>query len=140
MKNETHHDIVIVDSDERYRMFMCRGIEAAGYRAGSASDATSACALIALDRPSLAVIDMNISGKSAIWLASRLTSLNPRLQIVFTARSPEKLELIEQSSLPFLSLLRKPLDHSDILPILQAVILKRSPDQVHETVFDRMSA
>ncbi len=140
MKNEAHHDIVIVDSDERHRMLMCRGIEAAGYRAGGAGDVPSACALIALDRPRLAVIDTNISGKGAVWLASRFTSLDPRLQIVFTARSLEELKLIEQSSLPFLSLLRKPLDHSDVLPILQAVILKRAPDPVHETVFDRMSA
>ena len=140
MKNEAHHDIVIVDSDDRYRMVMCRGIQAAGYRAEGAKDAPSACALIPLDRPGLAVIDMNISGKDAVWLASRFTSLNPRLQIVFTARSPEELELIEQSSLPFLSLLLKPLDHSDILPILQAVTFKRPPDPVQETMLNRMSA
>ena len=125
MRNGAHFDIVIVDNDERYRMRMCRGIEAAGYLAGGAEDALSAWSLMPLDRPALAVIDMDISGKDALWLASRFTSLNPRLQVVFTAREPAELKPVKQSSLPSLSLLLKPLDHSDILPILQTMSLKR---------------
>lgn len=125
MKTEAPLDIVIVDNDERYRTTMCRGIEAAGYLAGGAKDAFSACSLIPLDRPGLAVIDTDISGKDALWLASRFTSLNPHLQIVFTAGDPDRLTLIKQSSLPWLGLLLKPLDHTDILPILQTVAFKR---------------
>lgn len=125
MRNEANLDIVIVDNDDRYRMQMCRGIEAAGYLAGGAKDALSACSLMPLDRPALAVIDMEISGKDALWLASRFTSLNSRLQIVFTAREPARLKPARQSSLPSLSLLVKPLGHMDILSILQTVAIKR---------------
>lgn len=106
-------------------MTMCRGIEAAGYLAGGAKDALSACSLIPLDRPGLAVIDTDISGKDALWLASRFTSLNAHLQVVFTAGDHSRLNLIKQSSLPSLGLLLKPLDHTDILAILQAVAFKR---------------
>ena len=127
-RTEEHLDVVIVDDDERYRMTMCRGIEAAGYLAGGAKDALTACSLIPLDRPGLAVIDTDIAGKDALWLASRFTSLNPHLQVVFTAGDPDSLKLIKQSSLPSLGLLLKPLDHTDILAILQTVAFKRPCD------------
>ncbi len=130
MRNEPLFDVVIVDEDEQYLRRICRDIGALGYLAEGVKDASSACSIISFHKPSLAVIDMEISGKGALWLASCLTSLNPRQQIVFTASQPEKLNLATRSSLPSLSRLLKPLDHTNFLPILEALTQGR-PRHTH---------
>ena len=134
MGQKTHLDVIIVDEDELHLRQLCRTISTAGYRVHGARDALAVCPLVAFQQPCLAVIDLDISldvsGKDALWLAHRFTSVNPCLQVLFTAWEPEKLARAKQSSVPSLGLLLKPLDHSDILPIVTAVTM-RQPHGVH---------
>lgn len=116
--------ILLVDDDRLVLATISQGLSVKGYKVVTAESAEDAeVALASGERPNLAIVDVNMPGKSGFELAERLRSLDHVPFIFLSAYSDP--DFVEQaSSLGALSYLIKPTDPLKIAPVVEAALAR----------------
>jgi DNA-binding response OmpR family regulator len=119
--------VLIVEDEERIAEFLAKGIEAAGYAAGSVSTGAEALAAVGGDRPDLVVLDLGLPDMDGSDVLVRLRDVDPPCPtIVLTARGelPDRLRALDLGADDYLP---KPFAFDELLARMRAV-LRRSTD------------
>ena len=116
--------ILLVDDDRLVLATISQGLSAKGYKVVTAESAEDAEVILASgERPDLAIIDVNMPGKSGFELAERLRSLDYVPFIFLSAYSDQ--DYVEQASgLGALSYLIKPTDPLKVAPVVEAALAR----------------
>ena len=118
---KTQRHILVVDDDRLVLAALSRGLRDAGYRVSAAADGESALKIVDEDAPDLALLDMRMPGMSGIELARQLRERVPFLFLSAYGDTDTVREAAEQGALGYLV---KPLDIGQILPSLQAALMR----------------
>jgi CheY-like chemotaxis protein len=112
--------VLVVEDEPISRKALAALLSDSGYRplaAGSAEEALTL--LIEGNRPSLALVDLDLPGMSGLELIHWLRRLSPQVvPILVTATSPERIHLLRHENQGILYL-RKPIDFGHLLMVLQ---------------------
>jgi len=114
--------ILLVDDDRLVLSTLSRGLSSAGYRTVTAESADDAEAILAGGgRPDLAILDVNMPGRSGLELAERLHSFDHIPFMLLTAYSDH--EIAERAAAcGALGYLVKPVDMPQLLPAIKTTL------------------
>jgi AmiR/NasT family two-component response regulator len=116
--------LLLVDDDRLVLLTLARGLSDQGYRIITAESAEDAeVLLIGGERPDLAVLDVNLPGKSGLDLARRLQMLD-QIPFVFLSAYSDQEFIETATSLGALSYLLKPIDPSQLAPVIRAALVR----------------
>jgi DNA-binding NtrC family response regulator len=74
--------LLIVDDDEQLRQTLVRRFQRQGYKVRAAASGEDALALVAKDRPDVALLDLNLPGLSGLDLLACLRDGQPELEVL----------------------------------------------------------
>ncbi len=107
--------ILIVDDNDNFREILARGLARRGYKVFAAAGYEEAMEMIGRHRPSLAVIDLKMPGRSGLELIREGLRLAPELRIVVLSGYGSIATATEAIRLGAVSYLGKPADINEIL-------------------------
>ena len=107
--------IMIVDDDDFLRDRLARAFSKRGYATFSASCFDEAVAIVAEQKPDLAVVDLKMPGKNGLLLVKEALGLDPNLRIVVLTGYGSIATATEAIRLGAQAYLAKPADTNDIL-------------------------
>lgn len=113
--------IMIVDDDRLVLAALSRGLKDAGYRVSSVANGDDASAIADRDPPDLALLDMRMPGMNGIELGRRLRERVPFLYLSAYGDEDTVRDGVAQGALGYLV---KPLDITQILPAVQAALVR----------------
>src|SRR3989338_11581859 len=116
--------ILLVDDDRLVLSTLSSGLSRAGYSVNTAESADDAEAFLASgERPDLAILDVNMPGRSGLELAERLHSFDHIPFMLLTAYSDR--EIVDRASAcGALGYLVKPVDTPQLLPAIKAALAR----------------
>lgn len=113
--------IMIVDDDRLVLAALSRGLKDAGYRVSAAANGEDAYTIAMRDPPDLALLDMRMPGMNGIELGRRLRERVPFLYLSAYGDEDTVRDGVAQGALGYLV---KPLDIAQILPAVQAALVR----------------
>ena len=118
------HKILLVDDDRLVLSTLSRGLTGAGYSVNTAESVNDAEAFLASgERPNLAILDVNMPGRSGLELAERLRSFDHIPFLLLTAYSDK--EIVDRATAcGALGYLVKPVDTPQLLPAIKAALAR----------------
>jgi len=119
-----HRRLLVVDDDRLVLTVISTGLANVGFEVATAETAEDAEAWLAGGtRPDLAILDIHMPGKSGLFLADRLRSLDQIPFMMFSAYSDPAM--VEQASqCGALGFLVKPLDTVQMVPAIEAALAR----------------
>lgn len=120
-RKDTQRHVLVVDDDRLVLAALARGLRDADYRVGSAANGEDALSIVERDPPDLALLDMRMPGMNGISLGRRLRERVPFLYLSAYGDEQTVRDAAEQGALGYLV---KPLDIAQILPSLQAALVR----------------
>lgn len=122
--NNTKHSLLLVDDDRVVLAILALGLSKAGYAVSTSESVDETEAMLAGgDRPDLAILDINMPGRSGLDLAERLHSFDHIPFMLLTAYSDQ--EIIEQAAASgALGYLVKPVDMRQLIPAIEAALAR----------------
>jgi len=116
--------ILLVDDDRLVLSTLSRGLTGAGYSLSTAESADDAEAILASgERPDLAILDVNMPGRSGLELAERLRSFDHIPFMLLTAYSDQEI-VDKATAMGALGYLVKPVDTPQLLPAIKAALAR----------------
>lgn len=115
--------ILIVDDDRLVLATLSRGLRDAGYRVSEASESAAALALVAREKPDLALLDVRMPDMSGVKLAERLAAEHA-LPFMFLSAYGDPDIIQRATELGALGYLVKPLDVPQIIPSIEAALAR----------------
>ena len=116
--------ILLVDDDRLVLSTLSRGLTGAGYSLSTAESADDAEAILASgERPDLAILDVNMPGRSGLELAERLRSFDHIPFMLLTAYSDQEI-VDKATAIGALGYLVKPVDTPQLLPAIKAALAR----------------
>ena len=115
--------ILVVDDDRLVLATVCHGLAQAGYEVIDADNGDDAILLAREHRPSLALLDIRMEGKSGFDVAATLRDAY-RIPFVFLSAFSDEATLAEVQRLGALAYLVKPLDVGQIVPAVEAAFAR----------------
>jgi DNA-binding NarL/FixJ family response regulator len=126
-QSESSIQVLLVDDYEPFRRFVCSMLN--GIRelqvVGEAADGVEAVNKAGELRPDLALLDVGLPGLNGIEVARRIRKLVPECQIVFLSLESSTDVIAEALELGALSYILKERIGSELLPVVEAVILDK---------------
>ncbi|MDO9048364.1 MAG: response regulator [Methylobacter sp.] len=122
--NTNKHSLLLVDDDRVVLAVLALGLSKAGYTVSTAESVDETEALLAGgERPDLAILDVNMPGRSGLELAERLHSFDHIPFMLLTAYSDQ--EIVEQAAAcGALGYLVKPVDTRQLVPAIEAALAR----------------
>lgn len=122
--NINKHSLLLVDDDRVVLAILALGLSRAGYTVNTAESVDEAEALLASgERPHLAILDVNMPGRSGLELAERLCSFDRIPFMLLTAYSDH--DIVEQAAAcGALGYLVKPVDTRQLVPTIEAALAR----------------
>lgn len=117
--------LLVVDDEPELRGLLAEYFGRHGFQVRVAEDATQARELIALARPDLAVLDINMPGENGLSLARWLRAAHPLVAIVMLTTASESVDRIVGLELGADDYVSKPYELRELLARVRAV-LRRS--------------
>jgi len=116
--------ILLVDDDRLVLSTLSSGLSRAGYSVNTAESVNDAEAFLASgERPDLAILDVNMPGRSGLELAERLHSFDHIPFMLLTAYSDR--EIVDRATVcGALGYLVKPVDTPQLLPAIKAAFAR----------------
>lgn len=108
-------NILLVDDEDFFRERLNRAFVSRGYTTSTASCYDEAMAIIRKERPSMAVVDLKMPGKSGLLLVKDALSIAPELKIVVLTGYGSIATATDAIRLGAVSYLAKPADIDEIL-------------------------
>ena len=115
--------ILIVDDDRLVLATLGHGLRDAGYRVSEASDGATALAMVAREKPDLALLDVRMPDISGVKLAERLAAEHG-LPFMFLSAYGDPDIIQRATELGALGYLVKPLDVPQIIPSIEAALAR----------------
>lgn len=115
--------ILIVDDDRLVLATLGHGLRDAGYRVSEASDGATALAMVAREKPDLALLDVRMPDISGVKLAERLAAEHS-LPFMFLSAYGDPDIIQRATELGALGYLVKPLDVPQIIPSIEAALAR----------------
>jgi response regulator NasT len=115
--------ILIVDDDRLVLATLGRGLRDAGYRVSEASDSAAALALVAREKPDLALLDVRMPDMPGVKLAERLAAEHG-VPFMFLSAYGDPDIIQRATELGALGYLVKPLDVPQIIPSIEAALAR----------------
>ncbi len=109
--------MMIVDDDAVFRERLMRAIAHRGFEVHGASNATEAMETARKVRPTRAVLDMRMPGKTGLELVTDLVQFDPDLQIVMLTGYGSIPTAVEAVRLGAIEYLTKPVDADQLLAV-----------------------
>ncbi|MGZ4992926.1 MAG: ANTAR domain-containing response regulator [Methylobacter sp.] len=124
MNSNNKHSLLLVDDERLVLATIAQGLSRAGYIINTAESVDEAEALLAGgERPDLAILDVNMPGRSGLELAERLCSFDRIPFMLLTAYSDQ--QIVEQAAAcGALSYLVKPVDTRQLVPAIEAALAR----------------
>ncbi len=124
MNSSNKHSLLLVDDERLVLATIAQGLSRAGYTINTAESVDEAEALLAGgERPDLAILDVNMPGRSGLELAERLCSFDRIPFMLLTAYSDQ--QIVEQAAAcGALSYLVKPVDTRQLVPAIEAALAR----------------
>ena len=107
--------ILVVDDDAVLRAQLARALRGRGYEVQTAASHAEATALAQADTPELALVDLNMPGKSGLELVRDLRALDPTTKIVVLTGYGSIATAVDAIQLGATHYLAKPADVDEIL-------------------------
>jgi len=82
------HTVLIVDDEPGVLDVWSRILLDEGYRVAQACDAFDAVGMLASNRPTVAICDLNLPGPSGVWLAKMIRQHCPKTAVVLASGDP----------------------------------------------------
>ncbi|MGZ5006321.1 MAG: ANTAR domain-containing response regulator [Methylobacter sp.] len=122
--NNNSQYLLLVDDERLVLATLAQGLARAGYVINTAESVDEAEALLASgERPDLAILDVNMPGRSGLELAERLSSFDRIPFMLLTAYSDQ--QIVEQAAAcGALSYLVKPVDTRQLVPAIEAALAR----------------
>jgi two-component system, response regulator PdtaR len=122
--NNNRPYLLLVDDERLVLATIAQGLSRAGYTVNTAESVDEAEALLASgERPDLAILDVNMPGRSGLELAERLCSFDQIPFMLLTAYSDQ--QIVEQAAAcGALSYLVKPVDTRQLVPAIEAALAR----------------
>ena len=116
--------LLLVDDDRLVLAMISKSLKKAGYNTITAESVDEAEAILTSgEKPALAILDVNMPGRSGLVFAERLASLDHIPFILLTAYSEE--QIVQQAAeLGALGYLVKPVDTPQLLPAIRAALAR----------------
>ncbi len=116
--------LLLVDDDRLVLAMISKSLKKAGYATMTAESVDEAEAMLASgEKPALAILDVNMPGRSGLEFAERLASFDHIPFILLTAYSEE--QIVQQAAeLGALGYLVKPVDTPQLLPAIRAALAR----------------
>ncbi|MDO8812682.1 MAG: response regulator [Gallionella sp.] len=125
--------ILLVDDDRLVLSTLSRGLTGAGYSVSTAESADDAEAILASgERPDLAILDVNMPGRSGLKLAERLRSFDHIPFMLLTAYSDQEI-VDKATAIGALGYLVKPVDTPQLLPTIKTAMVRAEEIQSLQT-------
>ena len=107
--------MLVVDDDEPFRSRLIRAFQDRGFETIGAANYEQAVAIIEVETPELALIDLRLPGKSGLELVKVLKALDPATSIVVLTGYGSIATAVESVKLGAASYLTKPVDADQIV-------------------------
>ena len=107
--------ILVVDDDAVLRAQLARALRGRGYEVRAAASHDEAMSLATADAPELALVDLNMPGKSGLELVRDLRALDPTTRVVVLTGYGSIATAIDAIQLGATHYLAKPADVDEIL-------------------------
>ena len=114
--------VLLVDDEPDLRTLLGEYFGRHGFAVRSAADAAAARELLARERPSVAVLDVNMPGENGLSLARWLREAHPAVAIVMLTTAGESVDRIVGLELGADDYLAKPFDLRELLARVRAVL------------------
>lgn len=122
--NTNKHSLLLVDDERLVLATLAQGLSRAGYAVSTAESVDEAEALLASgERPDLAILDVNMPGRSGLELAERLGSFDHIPFMLLTAYS-DQLIVEQAAAYGALGYLVKPVDTRQLVPAIEAALAR----------------
>jgi two-component system response regulator RegA len=115
MQDKPGNRMLLVDDDATFRGRLVKALSARGYEVYDAGDAASAIRVASDRRPTRAVVDLKMPGKSGLDLIGDLHALDPAMQIVVLTGYGSIATAVEAVRRGAMDYLQKPVDAEQIL-------------------------
>ena len=115
--------ILIVDDDRLVLATLGHGLRDAGYRVSEASEGAAALAMVAREKPDLALLDVRMPDISGVKLAERLKAEHS-VPFMFLSAYGDPDIIQRATELGALGYLVKPLDVPQIIPSIEAALAR----------------
>jgi two-component system phosphate regulon response regulator OmpR len=120
--------LLVVDDEEELRAVLGEYFERQGFAVRAAADAAQARALVAAQRPHLALLDINMPGEDGLSLARWLREHHPGVSLVMLATAGDTVDRIVGLELGADDYLPKPFDLRELLARVRAVLRRAGRD------------
>lgn len=124
VSNPVTHSILLVDDDRLVLAILAQGLSSAGYEVLAAESADAAESLLMSGtQPALAILDVNMPGKSGLELAASLSAVYHVPFLLLTAYNDQAI--VEQAAASgALGYLVKPIDVPELIPAIEAALAR----------------
>lgn len=116
------HTVLVVDDEPELRTLLSEYFVRHGLAVQCAEDAAAARALLARERPSLAILDVNMPGENGLSLARWLREAHPGVGIVILTTAGESVDRIVGLELGADDYVPKPFELRELLARVRAVL------------------
>ncbi len=114
--------LLVVDDEPELRGLLAEYFGRHGFTVRMAADASAARALVAQQRPELAILDINMPGENGLSLARWLREAHPGVSIVMLTTAGESIDRIVGLELGADDYLGKPFELRELLARVRAVL------------------
>ena len=118
----TPKSLLVVDDEPELRGLLAEYFGRHGFAVSTAADAAQARELIAVTRPDLAVLDLNMPGENGLSLARWLREAHPGVSIVMLTTASELVDRIVGLELGADDYISKPCELRELLARVRAVL------------------
>lgn len=122
-----HHSVLVVDDEPELRTLLSEYFGRHGLAVRCAEDAAAARTLVAQQRPSLAILDVNMPGENGLSLARWLRESQPGVGIVILTTAGEAVDRIVGLELGADDYVPKPFELRELLARVRAVLRRVPP-------------
>ena len=120
----TAKTLLLVDDDRLVLVTLAKGLADKGYKVSTAESVDDAeVILLSGERPDLAILDVNLPGKSGLYLAERLLSFD-HIPFIFLSAYSDQSFVERATAYGALGYLIKPIDSPQLVPTIEAALAR----------------
>jgi CheY-like chemotaxis protein len=121
------YKVLIVDDSKLGRMSFAKALKTLqpSWSLVEASNADEAVALVAQERPDIAVMDFNMAGRDGLALAAEIHALDPKMPLAITTANVQD-EIVSRARALGAAFLPKPLAERSLADFLSVALVRLS--------------